>query len=268
MALEALTTYFTARNQKAPPKAADVSLEQAGADSARANLNNWPMIQSLLTRANAFNQQQNNALLNQAVPGYDKWAGQMGENAQAYAAGRLSDEQASNLTRLAAERGFSTGRSGQSGRFSLLRDLGINQYQSGQMSQSIMQGLIGMSKVNPMSPMAFMVTPQDALGVAESNRSAQQAWLNAEQASKNVRSNAFWAGLAAGDATFQQMSGYGQGSGDAMGGSGGGGGGWGSMMSMFGGKGGGGSAAGVSGGPSGDAGGWSSAAANAGSIGS
>lgn len=265
MALEALTSYFTARNQKAPAKAADVSVSQAQQQAMQANLDNWPMLQSLLTRGNQFNQQQNLQLLNQAVPGYGDWSAQQTRNASSYAEGRLSNEQASNLSRMAAERGYTTGRAGQAGQYSLLRDFGIDQYQAGAMSQNIMQGIVGMAKVNPMSPLSFMATTQDALAVAESNRSAQQAWLNAEQASQNVRKNAFWAGVAAGDATFQQASGMGQGGGSAGGGGGQGGGGMGGMMNMFKGWG---SGGGVSGGPSGEAGGWASESANAGNIGS
>lgn len=227
---EALTTYFTARNQKAPEKAADVDVGAESRRAAEANLNNMPYIQALLARGNRFNQEQNLQMLNQAVPGYNDWAAQQTANAEAYGQGRLSKEQSANLTRLAAERGINTGTRGQMGQYSLLRDFGIDQYKSGQESRNIMAAIAGMAKVNPMSPLSFMVTPEQAIGVAESNRSAYQSWLNAEQASKNVRKNAFWAGLAAGDATFQQASGYGSGSGNSMGGAGG----WGSMMKMFG----------------------------------
>ena len=229
MAFEPITAYFTAKNQKAPAYAGDVDVSKAQNDALRANIQNMPEMENVLSRGNQFNQQQNLSLLESAIPGYSKWASQMGANANAYANGTISNEQAGNLSRLAAERGINVGSRGQANNFSLLRDLGIDQYQAGNASMGIMGTLASMAKVNPMSPMSMMVTPQQGLSVAESNRSAKQAWLNADQASKNVSSNAFWAGLAAGDATFQQAMGMGGGSG---GGGSMGGGGWGQFMKM------------------------------------
>lgn len=225
MALEWLTTYKTSKNQKAPDQAPEVTLAGSQQRALDANNANAPLIEMLTSRTNKFNQQQKLDLLEMAIPGYSDWSKQMGKNASAYGEGKISDEQAGNLTRLAAERGIRTGARGQTNDYSLLRDFGVSEMQGQQASAGIMGQLAQMTYVNPMSPLSQMVTTQQSLGVDESNRSAKQAWMNAEAASKNIRDNAFWYGLAAGDATFQQASGMGGG-----GGGGGGMGGWGEMM--------------------------------------
>lgn len=236
-ALTALAGFMTAKNQSAPPQAAPVSVSQAQADALQANSENATEAEYLARRTNRFNQKEQLSLLEQAMPGFTAWMARQTEAADAYSQGKISDEQASNLTRLAAERGISVGARGQANDFSLLRDFGINQYQAQGQSMGMMSMLANLTKVSPMSPLSMYVTPGQAIGVAESNRSAKQAWLNADTAARNVRKNAFWSGLAAGDATFQQSMGMGGGGGGsgAGGGGSGGGGGWGSMSSMFGG---------------------------------
>jgi len=228
MALEFLTTYMTARNQKAPGQAPEVSLQESQRRALDANAANAPLTEMLTRRTNEFNQKQQLDLLEMAVPGYSKWASQMTSNADSYSRGEMSDEMQNNLGRLAAERGIKTGVRGQANDYSLLRDFGMNQYQANAQSQSIMGQLASLSRINPMSPLSMMVTPSQSLTVDESNRSAKQEWMNAEQASQNIRKNAFWYGLSAGDATFGQASG--------MGGGGGGGGGANSMFKGMGSK--------------------------------
>jgi hypothetical protein len=220
------STYMAkSKGAKAPGQAAAVDVGGAASEAIRANNQNTPEIEALLRRANTFTQDQNLSLLNRAIPGYDQIAQNLSRQAQQASANpyALPQEFEDNLSRIAAERGINTGVRGQAGDFSLLRDFGVNSLQYGQQqiasSQSILGTLAGLAKVNPLSPLSMYVTPQNAIQAASDNRSAQQAYMNAQQAAANQKAAAPWEGLAAGAGVFGGM--YGAGAGAAAGGGGG-----------------------------------------------
>ncbi len=193
---------------KAPGQAPNVDIGGTSAEAIRANAQNSPEIEALLRRANDFTQNQNLSLLNRAIPGYEQISKNLSGRALEASADpyALPKDFTDNLNRQAAERGINTGVRGQAGDFSLLRDFGVNSLQYGQQqlgnAQSILTTLAGLGKVNPLSPLSMYVTPQNALSVAENNRSANQAQMNAQQAAANQRAAAPWNALAAGAGTF------------------------------------------------------------------
>lgn len=204
---------------KAPGKADSIDVGSASNDAIRANYANSPEIEALLARANEFTQKQNLSLLNRAIPGYTDISKNLSNRALEASANpyALPKDFADNLNRIAAERGINTGVRGQAGDFSLLRDFGVNSLQYGQQqlgqAQSILGTLASLGKVNPLSPLSMYVTPQNALEVASQNRSADQAYLNAQQAAANQKAAAGWNALAAGVGTFAGA--YGGGAGGA-----------------------------------------------------
>lgn len=214
-----------ARSQKAPAQAAPINIGQVAGDSVRANVANLPDIEALIRKANEFSQGQNIALLEQAIPGYKEIAANLTNIAKKGSANpyELPEEFTQNLTRLAAERGIGTGVRGQANEFSLLRDFGINSLEYGQnqisQSQSILQNLASLGKVNPLSPLNFFVDPNAAISAAQSNRSADQAYLNASQQASNARSAAGWNALGTAAGVFGGMYGGGGTSGAGTGGS-------------------------------------------------
>lgn len=195
--------------QKAP-KAAELKMVDPQAEQRKAlqgNLASQDDIEQLLTRSNAFTQDQANSLMERAMPGYAKIA----QKFMSQADGMLSDpysvpkEVTDNLTRLAAERGINTGVRGQAGDFSLARDFGINSLQYGQarlsQAQSILQTIAGLApRVNPMSPMAFYITPAQQMTATVQNNTgqfnAQQAQNNANAAASNANAS-MWGNLVA-----------------------------------------------------------------------
>lgn len=171
----------------APP----IDIGDVSKTAIQANIENMPDIEALLKQSNKFQQRQNLSLLEQAVPGYSgissNLAGIAAESsANPYA---LPKDFTDNLTRLAAERGINTGVRGQANDYSLLRDFGVNSLQFGQQrigqAQSIVSMLAGLGKVNPLSPLSFMTSPDAALAAASGNQALQQSSINAQQSAKN-----------------------------------------------------------------------------------
>lgn len=195
--------------QKAP-KAAPFEKVDPQAEQRRAidgNLAVSDDIEQLLSRANSFTQEQATGLMEKAVPGYAKIAGKFMEQAD----GMLTDpysvpkDVGDNLTRIAAERGISTGIRGQAGDFSLLRDFGVNSLQYGNarisQAQSILQTIAGLApRVNPMSPVSFYVTPGQQIQTTGQNNggafSAQQSQNNADAAARNENAS-MWGSIVA-----------------------------------------------------------------------
>lgn len=184
--------------QTAPP----LDIKDISKQSIQGNIENEPDIEALLRKSNAFNQSQNTNLLNMAIPGYDKIAGNLSGVAEHASADpyALPKGFADNLTRLAAERGISTGQRGQAQDFSLLRDFGVNQLQYGQQniqnSQSILATLAGIGKVNPMSPLSFFSTPGQALGAAGANQDLAQSGINSTNAANQYATANTWSGIS------------------------------------------------------------------------
>lgn len=183
----------------------DVQAEQKKA--IQGNLDNQSSIEQLLGRGNAFNQQQAISLQEQAMPGYTQLAGALTNRATTLAEHPydVPQEVQDNLTRLAAERGISAGTRGQFNDFSLLRDLGVNQLQYGQQALGQAQQISGVlaaiaPKVNPMSPLSFYLTPQQAISSQTNNNTQQQAiaqgGLNTNAAATNAGNADLWGSLS------------------------------------------------------------------------
>lgn len=185
--------------QKAAELAAPIDLNAEAQKSITGNLGNENSIESLLSRANSFNQDQNISLMEKAMPGYSELAKKFTNQADELLTNPydLPKDVEANISRLAAERGISAGTKGEFNDFSLLRDFGINSLQYGQsrigQAQSITQLLGSLApKVNPLSPMSFYVTPGQTADVAAGNRSAGQAKNNADAAAANLNSDNSW----------------------------------------------------------------------------
>lgn len=193
---------------KAPAPTAPIDLLAEQKKAIAGNISNSSDIESLIARANAFNQDQNLDLMEKAMPGY----GALAKKFTAQADELLTDPYAlpadveKNIERLAAERGITAGTRGQFNDFSLLRDFGINSLQYGQSRIGQAQSITGMlaslaPKVNPLSPMSFYVTPQMSADVAAGNRGAEQAQNNAAAAAGNYNRANTWGAIAQGIGT-------------------------------------------------------------------
>lgn len=194
--------------QKAPAKAdytpVDLTAEQK--KSIDANLGAEASIEQLLSQANKYTQGQSNSLMEMAVPGFSKLAQKFTTMAGDSLDNRynMPKEVTDNLSRIAAERGISTGVRGQAGDFSLLRDLGVNMLDYGrsqtQQAQSLLSTIVGLSpRVNPMSPLSFYVTPKQQAGVTGDNnvrsqRISQDA-NNADASAANWNQSNLWNSL-------------------------------------------------------------------------
>lgn len=171
----------------APP----IDIGEVNRTNIQSNIENLPDIQHLLRESNKFQQKQNLSLLEQAVPGYSGISSNLAGIAAESSANPygLPEDFTANLERLAAERGINTGVRGQANDYSLLRDFGVNSLQFGQQrigqAQSIVSMLAGLGKVNPLSPLSFMSSPDSALAAASGNQSLQQSSLNAKSAANN-----------------------------------------------------------------------------------
>lgn len=177
-------------------------------------------IESLLSEANRYTQEEANSLAEMASPGYSRVSQKMldlaGSNLEnPYA---LPDDVANNLTRLAGERGISTGVHGQANDFSLLRDFGINSLDYGNnriaQSQQLLNTVVSLSpRISPLSPMNFYITPQQQISLAVDNNTKQQqinqAGANAQAATKNWNTQQFWASQTASAAAADSTAQYG-----------------------------------------------------------
>lgn len=188
---------------KAPEKAPPVDLTAEQKKAIAGNISNEGDIEALISRANAFTQDQNLSLMEKAMPGYGALSKALTSTAQSELADpySLPQDVQQNLARLAGERGISAGTKGEFNDFSLLRDFGINSLQYGQSRINQAQGITGLlasiaPKVNPLSPMSFYVTPQQSANVAAGNQSTQQAANNADAAAANYNSQNQWGQIA------------------------------------------------------------------------
>lgn len=194
------TAVYSAQQQKkalkSPGAAAAIDPQAEQRNAIEGNLANQDSIEQLVHRTNQFNQKEAKGLMEQAMPGY----GALSKNLTNLATNLSSNpydvpaDVQQNLERLSAEKGISTGRKGQAGQFSLLRDLGVNQLAYGQTAIGEAQGITGLlasiaPKVNPMSPMSMYLTPDQALNTASGNRDVQQGAMNADAAANNARAS-------------------------------------------------------------------------------
>ena len=168
-----------------------------------------PSIEQLLAQSNTFQQGQASSLLERAIPGWGKLQASLTNLATTTAQNpyQLPADVTQNLARIAAERGISAGTRGQFNDFSLLRDLGVNSLQYGasriSQAQGLAQTLAALApRVNPMSPLSFLTTPQEQLGVNQYNeatgRQVRQGGANADTAASNYNSTNLWSNLLQG----------------------------------------------------------------------
>lgn len=188
---------MSAKNQRAPGYAGDVSVRDVQYQNLNTNLANAPQWEMQARNINTDNQQGRLDMLEQSMPGYGNWSSARSSQAKGYASGMVDESQADYLVRKQAEQAYGGGVRGQAGDFSLLRSVGQAQYANTQYSQQMMDELNKLSGVDVAGVEDFYTSMDDALGTALSNRAARQAKMNADQAAKNIRRNAGWAALAA-----------------------------------------------------------------------
>lgn len=191
--------------QKAPKAAPPIDLVDEQKKAIAGNLANAGDIESLISRANDFTQDEALGLMEKAMPGYSN----LSKRFTSLTNDLLTDpydlppEVTKNLERLAAERGIKAGTRGEFNNFSLMRDFGINSLAYGQerigQAQGITQMLASLApRVNPLSPMSFYVTPGLQAQVAAGNQSNQQAANNATTAASNYNSANLWGSISQG----------------------------------------------------------------------
>lgn len=186
----------------------EVDLQQEQRDALAGNLASQGSIEDLLARSNQFQQGQALSLAEQAMPGYGALSRTLTDRATMLAENPydVPKEVEDNLARIAAERGISAGTRGQFNDFSLLRDFGVNQLQYGRENISQASQITNLlssiaPKVNPMSPLAFYVTPQQNAANTQGNNTTQQgvsqSGANAAAAAGNANGST-WGNLIAG----------------------------------------------------------------------
>lgn len=201
--------YLNSRNNKpgAPVFQAPLDIGKTSRTAIDTNLANQSSIEALLSRGNAFNQDQATSLFEKAFPGYGKLSASLTKQAQEAADNpyAVPKDVEDNISRLAAEKGVAVGGRGQFSDFSLLRDLGVNSLNYGTtrlgQAQSITSLLGGLApKVNPMSPLSFYVTPNNAADIANGNatnaQATQQSYNNALAKTDATNSSNMWNSFA------------------------------------------------------------------------
>lgn len=175
----------------------NVDLGQVQAGAVQGNIDNSSSIEQLVSRANSFNANQAVSLQNTTMPGYSDLAKSLSGRAQTLADHPydVPKEVQDNIARIAAERGISAGTRGQFNDFSLLRDFGVNQLQYGASNLNQAQSLTGLlatiaPKVNPASPLAFYVTPAQAVSSVTNNNTQNQAIAQGAINAQNAATNA------------------------------------------------------------------------------
>jgi len=197
--------------KKAPATAAfqPVDLQEEQRKAIAGNLGAEKDIETLLSRANNFEQDQALSLMEKAMPGYSQLAKKLTGLAGDLATNPydLPPDVQRNLERQAAERGISVGTRGQTQEFSLLRDLGVNSLNYGQQRIGQAQGLTRLlagiaPQVSPMSSLSFYVSPaQQSQNRLQGNIAGQeilQGANNAGTAADNAERQGTWDAIAFG----------------------------------------------------------------------
>lgn len=201
----AISSNQAKKKAAAPAAYQNVNLQDEQQNALEGNINSQGSIEQLLSRSNQFQQNQALSLTEKAIPGYAKLSKGLTDTSTSLLDRPydLPADVQQNLARIAAERGISTGTRGEFNNFSLLRDLGINSLQYGQsrIGQAGQLAQIVSSiapKVNPMSPLAFYVTPsQNAANTTNNNQNNQaiQQGANNSRAAANNANNDTWGQL-------------------------------------------------------------------------
>lgn len=137
-----------------------------------------------------------NRIVEQAMPGFTQLRDSLVSRAQEAIDNPydVPAEVQENLGRLAAERGISTGGRGQFADFSALRDFGMNALAFGDARLSQAQSLFSLARqlspvVNPVSPLAFLPTTEQALNVDLRNKANKQAVAQADANARSAQRN-------------------------------------------------------------------------------
>jgi len=210
-----------------PGAVASQTIDSDSANLAKAN--------QLTSGINQFSQGQANSMMEQALPGWGKLQSSMTSTTEDLLKNPydLPPDVQQNLERLSAEKGISAGTRGQFNDFSLMRDFGVNELQYGQSRINQASGLYQLlastaPRVNPVSPMAFMVTPSEAIQqqqhTNDQNQAINQGNQNAIAAANNYRMQALSNSFAQIGSMGSLFSGAVGGGSRGGGGSGGGGG--------------------------------------------
>jgi hypothetical protein len=208
-AVSAIGSAVAANNTKAPKTAEykPVDLQEEQRKALAGNMENMPEIEALTSRSNTFAQGQASSLMEQALPGWGNLQKKLTSTTDSLLTNPydLPEDVQNNLERLAAERGISAGTRGQFNDFSLMRDFGINSLQYGQSRINQASGLTQLlastaPRVNPISPLSFMVTPQAQAEETRNNNTQKQAIdqgaYNAEAAANNAKWAAYSSALS------------------------------------------------------------------------
>jgi hypothetical protein len=190
--------YFGSKDKK-PPQAApftplDIRTEQKNAIDA--NLANFDRSATLASKTNSFTMSESQRLLEQALPGISTIQKRMLSEVNKDLDGQttLPRDVQEQTARFAAEKGVSRGTSGNFNAFNLVKDFGFNLIDWQQASRvralNTLSTVYGMApRVNVMSPMASMVDPNTAIGVASQNNgmkyNIEQSRLNAQNQFEN-----------------------------------------------------------------------------------
>jgi hypothetical protein len=184
--------------QKAPGQAplTPVSIYDEQKRAIGSNLANFDSAATLSSKANTYAQSESQRLLEQALPGVTAVQKRlMSEvNKDLDAQNTLPRDVQSQIAKYAAEKGVTRGTSGNFNAFNLVKDFGFNliDWQNASRARALntLSTVYGMApRVNIMSPMASMVDPNTAIGVAQKNSGqsfdSNQATMNAQTAASN-----------------------------------------------------------------------------------
>jgi hypothetical protein len=155
--------------------AANVNVAEAQRIGINANADNFNASANLSKMQNDFSANEGRRMMDMTIPGFSQIQAKMLANVNSDLSGSGLDANTSaNIQRLAAERGIKRGTSGGFNDFNLLRDFGFNMvdHQNAQRAAAMntLSSVYNMSpRVNPMTPMASMVSTQQAIGGAQYN---------------------------------------------------------------------------------------------------
>jgi hypothetical protein len=182
-----------------------VDLQATQNQAISGDLAATPSIDQLLSQSNTFQQGQASALMEKALPGYGQFASNLTKTASDLAANPYAVPKSvtDQLTQYAAENNIAGGTGAASGfsESNILRSLGVNALQYGQSNLTAATNALSVltgtaPRVSPMSPMSFLVTPdQQTQNQQLTNRLQQQigqGGANASTAATNFNTGNLW----------------------------------------------------------------------------
>jgi hypothetical protein len=192
---------FGKRKAPAYTEYENVDVGKEAGKAIQGNLDNWGDISDLVDKTNTFNATQQKGMLETALPGWNsmsrKMVGSYGDMFQNLASNPygMPSGLESNIERLAAERGISTGGRGQFQDYSLLRDFGEgaigNMAYTSQLFDSMTNALMGVANFSaaaPVTAQSFFVTPEQQ--IAQTEQANYLNWMGRNQ--KNAADADAW----------------------------------------------------------------------------